>query len=155
MSSQDIAVIIAACSALFSAISAAASWYSSSSFYRQLRNTTVDACVGTASALKAAVYKTIELKGNKEDKVAPEQISAAYEDAWTKWVAFDQAYRIAQRYNPALKVDAPDQTSGLLSELRLSLREPDWIPGGANDPKDIRTKIDAIVKEIQRTSGLA
>ena len=155
MSPQDIGTTIAACAAFFSALSAAASWYNSSTFYRQLKNTTVDACVGASSAMKAAVYKTIELKGNREDNVTPEQVRGAYEDAWTKWVAFDQAFRIAQRYNPALTVDAPDQTSRLLSGLRANLRDPDWIPGGANDPKDIRAEMDGIVQDIQRTSGLA
>ena len=155
MTSQDIATIVAACSAFFSAVSAAANWYNSSTFYRQLRNTTIDACVGAASALKAAVHKTIELKGNKVDNITAAQIQGAYDDAWTKWVAFDQAFRIARRYNPALTVDAPDDASRLLSELRLSLREPDWIPGGATDPRDIRGGVDEIVREVQRTSGLA
>ncbi len=156
MSAENIATAIAAFAAFCSALSAIASWYNSTTFYRQLKNTTVDSCIGTSAALKAAVHKTIELKANKVDTIASEQIWGAYDDAWTKWVAFDQAFRIAQRYNPALNFDAPDQTSRLLSELREHLRNADWIPGREpNDPKDIRKAIDKIVKEIQRASGLA
>jgi hypothetical protein len=156
MSAQEITTLIAAFAAVCSALSAAASWYNSSTFYRQLKNTTFDACVASSSALKAAVHKTIELKANKVDNIAPEHIWGAYDDAWTKWVAFDQAFRIAQRYNPALSFDAPDQTSSLLSQLRDSLRDPAWIPGkDPNDPRDIRGKIDAVVREIQRAIGLA
>ena len=156
MGNQEIATFVAAFAAVCSAISAAANWYNSSTFYRQLRNTTVDACVASSSALKAAVHKTIELKANAVDKITPEQTWGAYDDAWTKWVAFDQAFRIAQRYNPALTFDAPDQTSSLLSQLRDSLRDAAWVPGKEpNDARDIRGKIDAIVKEIQRASGLA
>jgi hypothetical protein len=155
MSSQDISIIIAACSALFSAISAGVNLWNTSTFRRQLKNTTIDACVAASAALKAAVHKTIELKANKADTISPEEIRAAYDDAWTKWVAFYQAFRIAQRYSQALNADAPDQTSRLLSELRISLRDPNWIPGGVGDKRDIREEVDQIVNDIQRISGLA
>ena len=156
MSAENIAIAVAAFAAFCSAVSAIAAWYNSNAFYRQLKNTSVDSCLSTAAALKAAVHKTVELKANKVDAITSEQIRGAYDDAWTKWVAFDQAFRIAQRYNPALTSDAPDQTSRLLSELREHLRDANWIPGKEpNDPKDIRTKIDEIVKQIQRASGLA
>jgi len=105
--------------------------------------------------LKAAVHKTIELKANKVDKITSEEIRGAYDDAWMKWVAFYQAFRIAQRYNKAFNVDAPDQASRSLSELRISLRDPNWIPGGAGDKRDIRAEVDAIVNEVQRIGGLA
>jgi hypothetical protein len=44
MSSQDISIIIAALSALFSAISAAVNLWNTNTFRRQLKNTTIDAC---------------------------------------------------------------------------------------------------------------
>jgi hypothetical protein len=155
MGSQEISIIIAACSALFSAISAGVNLWNTSTFRRQLKNTTIDSCVAASGALKAAVHKTIELKANKIDKITSEEIRGAYDDAWAKWVAFYQAFRIAQRYNKAFNVDAPDQTSRLLSELRVSLRDPNWNPGGVGDKRDIREEVDKIVNEIQRIGGLA
>jgi hypothetical protein len=154
MSLQTLAFIAAAVSAFFSAVSAAANWYNTNTFHRQLKNTTIDACVSAAAALKAAVHKTIELKANKEDGITPQEIRDAYGDAWTKWVAFYQAFRVAQRYNQGLDVDAPDQASRLLSGLRISLRDLTWTPGGAGDNRDIRAEVDKIVDEIQRRSGL-
>ena len=157
MTTQEIAAVIAAFSALFSAISAGVNLYNTKAFLRQLTNTTTDACVAASGALKAAVHKTIELKANKIDNITPQEIRDAYSDAWTKWVAFYQAFRIAQRYRPELdkpKFDAPDPASGLLSELRNSLRDPAWIPGGPKDPRDIRARMDAIVDEILSRSGL-
>jgi len=97
MSSQDISIFIAACSALFSAISAGVNLWNTNTFRRQLKNTTIDACVAASGALKAAVHKTIELKANEVDKITSEETRGAYGDAWTKWVAFYQAFRIAQR----------------------------------------------------------
>jgi hypothetical protein len=157
MTTQEIAAVIAAFSALFSAISAGVNFYNTKAFLRQLASTTTDACLATSGALKAAVHKTVELKANKVDNITPQEIRDAYSDAWTKWVAFYQAFRIAQRYRPEFgkpKFDAPDQASGLLTELRDSLRDPAWIPGGPKDPRDIRAKMDELVDEIERRSGL-
>jgi hypothetical protein len=155
MSSQEIATIIAALSAFFSAVSAGVNLWNTKTFRRQLKDTTTDACVAASGALKAAVHKTVELKANKVDNITPEEIREAYSDAWTKWVVFYQAFRVAQRYDQGLNIDAPDETSRLLSELRNSLRDPAWIPGGAGDARDIRAKVDEIVDEIQRRSGLS
>ena len=124
-----LAVIAAALSAVASAASASANWWNTTTFVRQLRNTTVDACLSAAFALKAAVHKTIEHKANKVDNITPERIQAAYDDTWPKWVGFHQAFRIAQRYNKGLlDFNAPDKTSDLLSQLRISLRDPSWTP---------------------------
>jgi hypothetical protein len=105
--------------------------------------------------LKAAVHKTIEHKENKIDPITPEQIRGAYDDTWVKWVAFYQAFRVAQRYTQKYDFDAPDQTSALLTQLRADLRDPNWIPGGEKDPRDIRAAIDAIAAKIQEQSGKA
>jgi len=43
----------------------------------------------------------------------------------------------------------------LLTELRVSLRDPNCIPGGAGDKRDIREEVDKIVNEVQRIGGLA
>ncbi|MEH2550524.1 hypothetical protein V1283_007169 [Bradyrhizobium sp. AZCC 2262] len=155
MSLQTIAWIAAAVSAFFSAVSAAANWYNANTFRRQLKNTTIDACVSAAAALKAAVYKTIELKANKIDKITDVQIWGAYDDAWAKWVALFQTFQVARRYKNMFMADAPDQASALLSELRGNLRDPNWIPGGAKDPRDSRAKMDAIVVAIEQSAGLA
>jgi hypothetical protein len=152
---QALAVYVAAVAAICSALSAAANLYNTGTFHRQLRNTTVDACVAAAVALKAAVHKAIEHKENKEDKITPERIQGAYDDTWNKWVAFHQAFRIAQRYNKGLDFDAPDETSRLLSELRISLRDTTWTPGGASDVRDIREAMDKIVDLIQSRTGLS
>jgi hypothetical protein len=155
MSLQTIAWIAAAVSAFFSAVSASANWYNANTFRRQLKNTTIDACVAAAAALKAAVHKTVELKANKIDKITEMQIWGAYDDAWVKWVALFQTFQVARRYENKFKADAPDQASALLSELRGNLRDPNWTPGGAKDPRDIRARIDAIVVGIQEAAGLA
>jgi hypothetical protein len=155
MSTQDVSVIIAAFSAVASAVSAIVNLWNTSNFRRQLQSTTIDACVAASGALKAAVHKTIELKANRVDNITPAEIRGAYDDAWTKWVAFDQAFRVAQRYSRAYDFDAPDKTSELLSQLRISLRDPDWFPAGLNDPRDIRTAVNDIVARIQQQSGQA
>ena len=155
MSLQTLAWIAAAVSAFFSAVSAAANWYNANTFRRQLKNTTIDACVSAAAALKAAVHKTIELKANKIDKITEVQVWGAYDDAWAKWVALFQTFQVARRYKNMFKADAPDQASALLSELRINLRNSNWTPGGESDPRDIRARMDKIVAEIQEAAGLA
>jgi hypothetical protein len=155
MSLQTVAWVAAAVSAFFSAVSAAANWYNANTFRRQLKNTTIDACVSAAAALKAAAHKTVELKANKVDKITEMQIWGAYDDAWAKWVALFQTFQVARRYENKFIADAPDQASALLSELRGNLRDPNWIPGGEKDPRDIRAKMDEIVVGIQQAAGLA
>jgi hypothetical protein len=119
----------------FSALSAAANWYNSSTFYRQLRNTTVDACVGASAAMKAAVHKTIELKANREDNVTPEQIRGAYEDAWTKWVAFDQHSESRSAITPRSRPTRPIrhracfQDCAPISAIPIGFPEEPTIPG--------------------------
>ncbi|HET7885649.1 MAG TPA: hypothetical protein VFL62_05425 [Bradyrhizobium sp.] len=152
---SEVATIISAASATASAISAAINFWNTRSFQRQQKSTTIDACVSASAALKAAVHKTLELKANKVDPITEPQIWGAYEDAWAKWVAFDQTFQIAKRHRNTFEQDAPDRTSALLSQLRVNLRDPAWIPGGANDPKDIRAGIDTIIAAIQRDSGSA
>jgi hypothetical protein len=153
--------IAAAVSATAAAASAVANWWNTTTFIRQLRNTTVDASLTTAFALQAAVHKTIEHRLNQldgVDNITAADTRAAYDDAWPKWVAFHQAYRIAQRYSPGLghlEPLPPDKAAELLTELRISLRNAAWRPGGADDPKDIRKEADEIVKEMQKTVGLA
>lgn len=157
MSLQTIAWVAAAVSAFFSAVSAAANWYNANTFRRQLKNTTIDACVSASAALQAATSRVIEFKankGNKVDQIPDAMIWGAYDDAWAKWVTLYQTFRIAQRYENKFKEDAPDRASTLLSELRNSLRDDNWIPQGPSDPKDIRQKMDAIVAEIHRAAGL-
>jgi hypothetical protein len=152
---QALAVYVAAAAAIFSALSAAANWYNTGTFHRQLRNTTVDACVAAAAALKAAVHKTMELKENRRKDILLAQILSAHEDAWAKWVVLNQTFRVAQRYNQALRdFDPIDQLSRLLSELTDNLHDPEWIPHG-DHPKDIRKEVDRIVDEILRRAGLA
>jgi hypothetical protein len=158
-----LSAIAASVSDFFSFISALLAWRNTNSFYRQLTNSTLDACLAAAVALKAAVHKTIEHKANKEDKITSERIQKAYDDTWPKWVAFHQAFRIAQRYNEGLKdkeFDAPDKTSDLLSQLRISLRDESWTPSWTprkpnDDAKDIRPEVDKIVDELQTRMGLA
>src|SRR5437879_5516317 len=115
---QALAVIVAAVAAIFSAVSAFANLYNTRSFHRQLRNTTVDACVAASDALKAAVHKTLDLKENRQKDIVLAQILSAHGDAWAKWVVLNQTFRVAQRYNQALReFDPVDETSRLLSEL--------------------------------------
>jgi hypothetical protein len=67
------------------------------------------------------------------DKITPEKTQLAYDDTWPKWVAFLQAYRIAQRCSPGLKnlkPLPPNRASELLTELRESLRDTNWLAGG-------------------------
>jgi hypothetical protein len=161
---QTISTIATSVSAVAAAAAAIANWRNTSTFVRQLRNTTVDASLTAAFAFQAAVHKTIEFRENQMkgvDNITPEKTLAAYGDAWPRWEAFHQAYRIAQRYrkdlSPGLKdlKSPPDRACDLLSELRLSLRDDSWTPGGDNDPKDIRKAVDKIVDEIEAKAGLA
>jgi hypothetical protein len=153
---QALAVYIAAFAAICSALSAGANLFNTGAFYRQLRNTTVDACVAAASALKGAVHKTMELKENKRNDILVAQILSAHEDAWAKWIVLNQTFRVAQRYNQGLRereYDPPDELSRLLSELTPNLHDPEWRPHG-DQPKDIRKEVDRIVDEIHRRAGL-
>ena len=157
-----VSAIAASVSAVGAATSAIANWYNTRTFIRQLRNTTVDASLTAAFALQAAVHKTIEHRVNQMngvDNITPERTQAAYDDTWPKWVAFHQAYRIAQRYSPGLgqlkPPLPPDKASELLTGLRENLRDAKWTPGGPDDPKDIRKAVDTIVREIQDIVGLA
>jgi hypothetical protein len=154
----EVTAAIAAVSAIASAISAAINLYGTRNFQRQQKNTSIDACVSASAALQAAVHKTLEFKankGNKVDDIPAAMIWAAYDDAWAKWVALNQTFRVAQRYKNAFKQNAPDQASALLSKLRNDLRDDSWIPGGKGDPRDIRADMDAILTQIQKDSGLA
>ncbi len=154
---QAIAVYVAAAAAMFSAASAAANWYNTGTFYRQLRETTVDAFVAAASALKGAVHKTMELKENKRNDIHLERILSAHEDAWAKWLVLNQTFLVAQRYNQRLregKFDPVDELSRLLSELEPNLHDLEWRPHG-DPPKDIRKEVDRIVEEIRRRTKRA
>ena len=154
---QALAVYIAAVAAIFSALSAAANLYNTGAFYRQLRNTSVDACVTAASALKASVHRTLYLKENRQNDVVPAQILSAHEDAWAKWVVVNQTFPVAQRYNKGLReqgYDPPDELSRLLSELTPNLYDPEWRPHG-DQPKDVRNEVDRIVGEIHLRAGFA
>jgi hypothetical protein len=154
----------AAVSAVAAAISAIANWYNTYTFIRQLRNTTVDTSLTTALALQAAVHKTIEHRRNQMEgpgEINPEITQLAYDDTWPKWLAFLQAYRIAQRYSPGLKdlkPLPPDRAMELLTELRESLRDANWRPAAqpdAGDAKDIRAEVDTIVDKMLEIVGLA
>jgi hypothetical protein len=155
MISPEVTAGISAVSAIASAISAGINYWNTRSFQRQQKSTTIDACVSASAALKAAVHKTLELKANKVDPITEPQIWGAYEDAWVKWVTLDQTFQVARRYRNTFEEDAPDRASALLSQLRVNLRDAAWIPGGKNDPRDIRAEMDKIVAAIQRDSGLA
>jgi hypothetical protein len=102
------------------------------------------------------VHKTKKLKENRRRDVLQPQILSAHEDAWAKWVVLDQAFRVAQRYNLALRgFDPPHELSRILLELEPNLYDLEWIPGGDSDPKDIRKEVDLIVREIARRAGVA
>ena len=151
------AAVAGAISATSAAISAKINYQNTRNFQLQQMSTTIDACVSASAALKAATHKVIEFKANKVNKIddIPDaMIWGAYDDAWAKWVVLYQTFRIAQRYSNKFAADAPDQASELLSRLRISLRDPNWSPGGPHDPKDIRTAMDNIVAEIHRVAGL-
>ena len=150
MTWQEIGAIAAAASAFFAALSSGASWFSTMNVRRQFTNASLDACLGAAIALKGAVYKIMAHKIEALGAVDPVQVWAAYDDAWTKWLALNQTFRVAQRYAPSLNFDAPDQLSGLLSELRLGLYAQQW-PG---DAADIRPRVDAVVRQIYLAVGL-
>jgi hypothetical protein len=147
---STIAAIASAVSAISAAVSAGVNYRNSNTFLKQLKNTTIDACITAALSLKSAVHGTLELKTNKEDPVKPEEIWAAYNSAWVKWVALSQAFGVAQRYTSDLPLNAPDELSHLLSKLRIDLRKPDF-PSTA----DIRPKVDDIVKNICAALGAA
>jgi hypothetical protein len=111
---QTISTIATSVSAVAAAAAAIANWRNTSTFVRQLRNTTVDASLTAAFAFQAAVHKTIEFRENQMkgvDNITPEKTLAAYGDAWPRWEAFHQAYRIAQRYRKDLSPGLKDLKS--------------------------------------------
>src|SRR5262245_6374735 len=104
MDAPTVSAIAGSVSAFFAAISAFVNAYNTSTFRRQLKNTSIDACVAAGLGLKSLVHRTIELKGRNTDgeDIKDSEIFAAYEEAWTKWVLFAQAYQIARRYSSKL-----------------------------------------------------
>jgi len=151
MDAPTVSAIAGSVSAFFAAISALVNSYNTSTFRRQLKNTSIDACVAAGLGLKSLVHRTIELKGRNTDgeDIKDSEIFAVYEEAWTKWVLFAQAYQIARRYSSKLDPDAPSKAALRLSELRIVLRNPDW----KQEAEKIRVAVDEIVKQTAATLG--
>ena len=156
MNAQTLSAIAGSFSAFFAMLSAAANWYNTRSFVRQLTNSSLDACVFGIIALEGAVYKTIEHKERavkKIENIDQALLNSLLEEAWAKWITFTQAFYVTQGYNPKFNErDAPDELSILLNDLRISLRDPNWLPGGESDKRDIRAPVTNIKNWVR---GLA
>jgi hypothetical protein len=122
-----VAAVAAAASAIASAVSARANVYNTRAFERQLRNNTIDACIGAAIGLRGAIYRSLRVKVECADKIATPDLWAAYTEAWGKWVLFAQAFLVVRRYSSASFSEEPDNLlSDLLTELRPEFRTANW-----------------------------
>jgi hypothetical protein len=146
-----VAAIAASVSAIFSAVSAIANVYNTRAYGRQLRNSTIDACLTAAIGLQSAIDRTITVKVNKEidrDAIDPSEIWGAYTDAWSEWVSFAQKFQVVKRYGEAgLNMETPGELSTLLLELRGILREVDWAKR-ANRGRDLENQINGIQAKV-------
>lgn len=73
-----VAAVAAALSAVFSAVSARANVYNTRTFERQLRNSTIDACIAAAIGLRGAINRALRIKAESAGDFAAPDLWAAY-----------------------------------------------------------------------------
>jgi hypothetical protein len=130
-----LAAVAAAASAAFSAVSgwaasrsAQANIYNTRAYERQLRNTTIDACVSAAIGLRGAINRALRIKVESADNYVTPDLWAAYTEAWSRCVVFEQTFTIVKRYVSAgFHPNEPDKSlADLLTELRPEFRTVNW-----------------------------
>jgi hypothetical protein len=144
-----VAAVAAAVSAVFSAVSAQANVYNTRAYERQLRNSTIDACIGAAIGLRGAINRALRIKVESADNFGTPDLWAAYTEAWSKWVVFAQTFTVVKRYVSAgFHPKEPDQSlADLLTELRPEFRTVNWAPA---EDKELffQQRVNAIVDDI-------
>lgn len=142
-----IAAGAAAISAVASAFSAWASLYNTRTFERQLRNSTIDACISAAIDLRGAINSAIRVKAEFGGNT-PSKVWDAYTEAWSKWRAFTQTFTVVKRYVGAgFHPKNPDEAlADLLKELRTEFASADWT--AAHRASFFEQKAKAILGEV-------
>ena len=138
-----LSAVFAAASAMAAAVSARANVYNTKTFERQLRNSTIDACVSAAIGLRGAINRALKVK-----KSGTAELGAAYTDAWSAFREFDQKLVVVKRYVAADHYPKGEATA--LAALLDDIREDFWgaVPT-ARDAReaDFQQRAKAIIEE--------
>src|SRR5262249_38766496 len=146
---QTVSAVAAAASAIFAAMSAQANLYNTRAYERQLRNSTIDACISAAIGVRGAINRALRIKVESADKFDAQDLWAAYTEAWSKWVVFSQTFTVVKRYLGAgVHPEEPDGSlADLLTELRPEFRTVNWALE-ADKEFIFQRRVGAIVEDI-------
>lgn len=149
-----LAAVAAAISAIASAFSARANHYNTKTFQRQLRNSTIDACIGAAVDLRGAINRAIRLKVETGGTTTA-KVWEAYTEAWSERRAFEKAFAVARRYSAGFHSKKPeDELARLLEELRIEFQSAKWTAAddrAASFQQRAKAILDDVISTLQST----
>jgi hypothetical protein len=117
----------------------------SDTWRKGLEHQRVDEATSAVHGVRSKIDRVISLMEAKQD------VWPAYNDAWSSWGRFDQAYAVARRYRASLPDEADGQFANLLIELEMYCRS--YAPQHGGIPSDHQANLIKLKDNVHKLAA--